>query len=517
MPLHRRGPLAFTLLLAPLLYISWPSISGSPSPHHHNNRFFPHFTSNADGDISNSTLGFGDILVINLPSRTDRRDAMTLAGAVSNLTLSWIEGLEGSEHRETEPGEEEGEEGETRPPPGDGVDDETAESSRRRKQRKVSERFRVPGARGSWRAHMNALQAVVERDLGSALILEDDVDWDVRLKLQLRHFAAASRMWLEEQAKVVTAAASAAAVSSGSDKGHNRPRSPPREGNPGPGPLGSTANKAEEAQRLTIRLSERPIPGAQASQSAYGADWDVLWLGHCGADLPPPQRSPAEETVPSLRVSLPRDPTVPVAAHLKAHRFARPDALGAAYEPHTRVVHAVSGNACTLAYAVSARGARKMMWRLGVEDENGELEKYQWDLMVRDWCQGEFEPGGGGGGVGGHEVDGLRHGIYKRRGGSERGGASARGEKGSDEEEEDGAGAAAPVCLTVQPPLFSHYYTKGSSSDIMAQGGGYAKGEEMTGSPYIRVSVRKNLGRLSAGRPFAELEDQLPDDGKGIW
>jgi len=39
-----------------------------------------------------------------------------------------------------------------------------------------------PGTIGSWRAHVNALSRIVEEGWSSALIVEDDIDWDVRLK-----------------------------------------------------------------------------------------------------------------------------------------------------------------------------------------------------------------------------------------------------------------------------------------------------------------------------------------------
>jgi hypothetical protein len=40
------------------------------------------------------------------------------------------------------------------------------------------------GELGCWRAHMDILRIVVEKRLDTALILEADVDWDVRVKDQ---------------------------------------------------------------------------------------------------------------------------------------------------------------------------------------------------------------------------------------------------------------------------------------------------------------------------------------------
>lgn len=39
-----------------------------------------------------------------------------------------------------------------------------------------------PGVIGCWRAHVDAWQRVVSERLSTALILEDDTDWDVDVK-----------------------------------------------------------------------------------------------------------------------------------------------------------------------------------------------------------------------------------------------------------------------------------------------------------------------------------------------
>src|SRR5262245_9785082 len=57
--------------------------------------------------------------------------------------------------------------------------------------------------RGSWRTHMNAPQRVVEQNLTTALIFEDDVDWDVRVRQNLQRFALASR-FLSENHEVLS-------------------------------------------------------------------------------------------------------------------------------------------------------------------------------------------------------------------------------------------------------------------------------------------------------------------------
>lgn len=80
---------------------------------------------------------------------------------------------------------------------------------------------RKPNVVGSWRAHMNVAAKMVEENIQSALILEDDADWDVALKYQMVEFARGSRYLLN-------------------------------------------------------------TPLRQQPDSPYGDDWDMLWVGHCG-------------------------------------------------------------------------------------------------------------------------------------------------------------------------------------------------------------------------------------------
>jgi len=77
---------------------------------------------------------------------------------------------------------------------------------------------------------MNAVRSVVERGLSSALIIEDDMDWDIRLLSQMSEFATGVRS-----------------------------------------------------------LSGIPLTAPQ--DSPYGDDWDLLWPGHCGeAKVPWPNQ-----------------------------------------------------------------------------------------------------------------------------------------------------------------------------------------------------------------------------------
>ncbi|KAK7985693.1 hypothetical protein PG988_003315 [Apiospora saccharicola] len=345
---------------------------------------------------------------------------MALAAAVSNLTLEWV----------------------------DGVDGDTVEERVLPRAIDQNTRARTPPLGGSWRAHMNALHRVVEEGLPSALIMEDDVDWDLRIKSQLQTFGAASKAWLQTSHETVTP------------------------------PAGL--------------LTDKDGPAATAAPVSPDADTGSL---------------------PLLRVVIPNDPTVPAPQHLKSHPFASHDALGDLYPPHTRVVHAASSprTACTLAYAVSQRGARKLLWQFGLEDFSS-----QWDLMLGNWCSGGYvdgkvDVGDGGGGDVDHGSDGARVAA----------GIAVGGEKLHSNERREGRAREQrsrprqqPTCLTVQPPIFGHYFAKKGASDIRGQGGGYVT---KTGTPYVRWSVRMNLDVLTEGGTASDVVDQLPDEGEVRW
>ncbi|KAM7184624.1 hypothetical protein V8F20_012147 [Naviculisporaceae sp. PSN 640] len=404
-------------------------------------------------EILNSTLGFEKVFVVNLPERTDRRDAMTLATALTGIKVEWINGVMGSAVS-------------SKVLPADSFD-----------------KTITRGNKGSWRAHMNALQRIIDQNLTSALIMEDDVDWDVRIKSQLQLFAQASRAFTQPAAPRTCQLKSARGCDG------TQPWKVPLAQAESFNPSSATDNTVVE-----LPVSRLPTGNLKPTNSPYGDDWDVLWLGHCGTEFPtassssqklkpplPPThpntgyqpKTSTERTAfpPPLRIIIPDDQTVPQPKHLKPHPFALADPLGEDYPPHTRVVHASRGTICTQAYAVSQQGARKLLYQFGLQSLTA-----GWDLVLKDWCDG---------------------GYYS---------------SGLEEEGTKKPRPRAPICVTVQPPLFSHHYGKASASDIMSPGGGFlnrqSKGE-MT--PYIRYSVRLNMGRLVEGVTDVEdLTDQFP-------
>jgi hypothetical protein len=92
------------------------------------------------------------------------------------------------------------------------------------------------GSASAWVAHIDLLKFVIASGFESAFIVEDDVDWDVRIK---------------DQVKLIS----------------------------------------DHIRNYTLVPKSDPTP--------YGTDWDVLWLGHCGSaidDWAPPGEIYADKT-----------------------------------------------------------------------------------------------------------------------------------------------------------------------------------------------------------------------------
>ncbi|KAF2116064.1 hypothetical protein BDV96DRAFT_645414 [Lophiotrema nucula] len=338
--------------------------------------------------VSNDTLGFQKIFVINAPWRSDRKDSIALAASYTGISLDWIPGVSVEDMQDKAY------------PPGN--------------HRTVS-----PGNKGSWRAHMNAIRTVIERNLTTALIMEDDGDWDLRIREQLEVFGKGTRKMPELIAKAE------------------------RQVTLQPPSWDTKLDRKELAKRSSIDLSS--LSSRDDTNNVYGSDWDVLWLGHCGAELPPPALNSPN------RILIPNDDTVPSPQHLKPMRSAPLDPISTLYPPHTRVLHHLNHTLCTIAYAVTQRGARKILYEFGVR----EFSK-GYDFALSDFCNG------------------LTRGSRRE---------------------------TMPVCIGVNPPLFSHWFGDGrGGSDIMGVGSG---GRE-TGSRYVRWSVRRNLERLGTGEGVEE-------------
>ncbi|KAK2018131.1 hypothetical protein LZ32DRAFT_634993 [Colletotrichum eremochloae] len=326
---------------------------------------------------------FEKIFVVGLASRTDRRDGMLLQAALSEMAIEFIDGV-----------------------PGDTVSDKAIP--------KTSEHGRLSdGAIGCWRGHMNALGEIVRRNLSSALILEDDVDWDIRIRSQLHDFALSTQALTQPLLSAPTPGGGAA--------------------------LGTALDIPFEKLHATV------VPNS----SPYGDNWDLLWIGHCGMHFPFLDR----EGVPKARIIHHNDVTVAPKKNLWT--FNIPFTLKETYPEHTRAVHHVQEGVCTLGYAVSQQGARKLLQEVALKDVSDAV-----DILLRFFCEG-------------------------------------------------GKGRKPHNCLTSQPAFFHHHRAAGPMSS-MSDIGIHDGFRETSMTDMVRWSVRLNADVLLDGR--TDFIDQYPDN-----
>jgi len=151
------------------------------------------------------------------------------------------------------------------------------------------------------------------------------------------------------------------------------------------------------------------------------------------------------------KVMIYEDESVPQKQHYRSFDDASP--LNQ-YPHHTRVIAHTREPTCSNAYAISNRGARRLLLNLGLQKLDGPF-----DNMIAGWCEGQ----------------GWR---------------------------------TARNCYGVIPSLFGMYRTAGSASrdsDIDTIKGT----RDRSFSPNIRYSVRNNLERILNGD--SEYDDQYPD------
>lgn len=192
---------------------------------------------------------------------------------------------------------------------------------------------------------------MVEQNIETALILEDDVDWDTRIKSQMADFARASRLLLQPSPSKI-------ADYLGSDYSPYAEERGLR-----------TARDFDIARQFT----------AEPTTSPYGNvdQWDLLWLGHCGSRFPK-----ADDNTPMDRAVILNDETVPETQHIDP-QYGDCQPLFEQYPNHTRVVTRAHNNVCTLAYGISLVGARRFLYELAMRKISTAA-----DIAFRDVCDG---------------------------------------------------------------------------------------------------------------------------------
>jgi hypothetical protein len=278
--------------------------------------------------------------------------------------------------------------------------------------------------------------SILEQNLESAIILEDDVDWDIHLKSQLEIIANGSRSIMSSLPSALF------------------PHSHPRH------------------SRLAT----------DAPSSPFGDDWDLLWLGHCGEPFPEmlvenkglEKENPGRRAM-QIRYMIHNDQTVPPVKNLSGLlNFTD-------FPEHTRWVHVTGAPICSFAYALSQRGARRVLFDLSVDRLSGPVDNAlawlcrrgvgQWSSILKR-AEAVEAPFGD-----------LGSGTRRPKPNSD------RGDRGLDMK-----------CLSVNPPIFFHHRAKdlvSGDSDIDV---GVSKSVRPVGfTENIMWSVRMNLRNLLLG------------------
>jgi GR25 family glycosyltransferase involved in LPS biosynthesis len=287
------------------------------------------FSTNSTEDlaIANRTLGFEKIFVLGLPDRLLKRDSMEMGASITNLDLTWMSGVDGmipfsctrclasilslqllvltllDIGEKMHP--------KSVPPAHDDP---------------KSRWFIWDSELGCWRGHLNIIHRMVKERIASALIMEDDADWDIHIVQQLQQFSNVSREYLAEDPN-------------------------------------STWTRKKRVE----------------TGSPYGEGWDILWFGHCGG-------YPARGADKSHIAVISNDNTVPpvfdainqISGTNQKDKAKHPCSArkGTKLPPDVvcdspqladdeRLIQERTSPLCTTGYAISLQGAQKMLARIG--------------------------------------------------------------------------------------------------------------------------------------------------------
>ncbi|KAK9327870.1 hypothetical protein V1520DRAFT_347566 [Lipomyces starkeyi] len=233
----------------------------------------------------NETLGFSKVLYISMPYRTDRQDAMNLLASMSDIKIKLILGVDG-----------------------DSINAKAVPD-------KADLRASVLGC---WRAHADAWRDVIDNNFETALILEDDIDWDENIH-QIFH------------------------------------------------------DLSLQMQNNKLRLV-KPTDHERAS-APYGLDWDVLFLGQCLDQAHPDHRD---------LVQIYDDPNVPSRKDTQKVFLDQMESLGVEGDDvgKKRLLSPAYGPACTMGYAISRKGAQRLLLNLSYLGLRGPVDNdMAWTLQ----------------------------------------------------------------------------------------------------------------------------------------
>jgi hypothetical protein len=194
--------------------------------------------------------------------------------------------------------------------------------------------------------------SIIDNNIQTALIIEEDADFDIRIRSQLHDFAKASRI-LNSRATTLD----------------NNQTSP--------------ANEGEAIHFDTITEEQQPL------LSPYGDRWDALWLGSLGQQM----LSDSTDSSKVLYHSYVVQHNDTTSAQYSQQRTLNNDWWNqdlSTRPDHTRLYHSSIQGVGTQAYAISITGARHALYALNVLQPPAPI-----DIALREFCQStwsEYRP-----------------------------------------------------------------------------------------------------------------------------
>ncbi|KAH8807897.1 hypothetical protein F5884DRAFT_881435 [Xylogone sp. PMI_703] len=158
-----------------------------------------------------------------------------------------------------------------------------------------------PEQLGCWRGHANAWRKVIEENIETAIIVEDDADWDVNIHDIFRELSKQMR------------------------KGELRKERPSRE---------------------------------EMRRAPYGLDWDLLYIGSCW-DLPNEDNRPKHQTYDDPFAPNSQEMSGSYRNELEGW------GVKLAPNTRMRVLAPSWYSVCTIGYAVTRQGAQKLLYTVG--------------------------------------------------------------------------------------------------------------------------------------------------------
>ena len=170
---------------------------------------------------------------------------------------------------------------------------------------------------GCWRAHADVWRRLLDAPYSTALILEDDIDWDVKI-----HDIMAL---------------------------------------------------VSKNMKTAVSSAMGPSSPTTSSGPYYHEYWDTLWFGACLSEVP-------DDVQKTLTVY--RDPYAPVDEGLRTYDRDYFKKLQIDYPtsgPGMRAIHHAKRPICTYGYAVSRKGAERLLYNVGYRGLNSAV-----DLVISD-------------------------------------------------------------------------------------------------------------------------------------